>query len=83
MWEPAGCGRRSDEGGESVDINVTDPTHSSERRPQPAGSQKSNSATSRHASFAPTGTTALGFLNTSTLPTITSTSPINAGRVHW
>ena len=36
-----------------------------------------------HASFAPTGTTTLGFLNTSTLPAITNTTPINAGAVHW
>jgi len=35
------------------------------------------------ASFAVTGTTAFGFLNTSTFPTITNTRPINAGTVHW
>ncbi|SDH78848.1 hypothetical protein SAMN05216605_108141 [Pseudomonas abietaniphila] len=35
------------------------------------------------ASFAATGATTFGFLNTSTFPTITNTSPINAGTVHW
>lgn len=35
------------------------------------------------ASFAATGATAFGFLNTSTFPTITNTRPINAGTVHW
>jgi len=35
------------------------------------------------ASLPATGTTALGFLNTSTLPTITNTSPTSAGAVHW
>ena len=38
---------------------------------------------SSQASFAFTGTTTLGFLNTNTFPAITSTSPINAGAVHW
>lgn len=40
-------------------------------------------ASQSHASFAPTGTTTFGFLNTSTFPAITNTRPISAGAVHW
>lgn len=64
-------------------INALRPVRAHSHGPRGNGAPGAPRQPASQASFAPTGVTTLGFLNTSTFPAITSMSPINAGAVHW
>ena len=64
-------------------INPLKPVYDRSHGPRGNASLGAPRQPASYANFAPTGATTLGFLNTSTFPAITNTSPISAGAVHW